>query len=232
MMLSRRFSLGALGCAICAGFMAPSLPAGAADPVTKTTLTPDQALARLMEGNRRFVADDPQSPNISSSRRRELAGGQAPFATIVGCSDSRTPAEILMGAGLGEIFVARVAGNTLPAALGGSIAYGIHALGTPIVMVLGHERCGAVTAAVDVVTKGAIVPPVMQAMLAPIIFAVNAVKGQPGDLIDNVVRENARIGARALNSDPLLADMARGGKLKVVAGYYDLDDGKIEILDL
>jgi carbonic anhydrase len=232
MTLSRRFSLGALGCAICAGFMAPSLPAGAAEPVTKTTLTPDQALARLMEGNRRFVADDPQRPNISSSRRRELAGGQAPFATIVGCSDSRTPAEILLGAGLGEIFVARVAGNTLPAALGGSIAYGIHALGTPIVMVLGHERCGAVTAAVDVVTKGAIVPPVMQAMLAPIIFAVNAVKGQPGDLIDNVVRENARIGARALNSDPLLADMARGGKLKVVAGYYDLDDGKIEILDL
>jgi carbonic anhydrase len=99
-------------------------------------------------------------------------------------------------------------------------------------MVLGHERCGAVTVAVDVVTNGAIVPPVMQAMLTQIIFAVNAAKGQPGDLIDNVVRENARIGARALNLDPLFADMARAGKLKVVAGYYDLDDGKIEILDL
>lgn len=232
MSLSRRFALGALGCAVCAGFMAPSLPARAADPVAKSTLTPDQALARLMEGNRRFVADDPQRPNIGSGRRKELASGQAPFATIIGCSDSRTPTETLVGAGLGEVFVARVAGNTMPPAVEGSVAYGIHALGTPIVMVLGHERCGAVTAAVDVITKGATIPPALQAMLAPIVFAVNAVKGQPGDLVDNVVRENARIGARTLIADPLLADMLRGGKLKVVAARYDLDDGKIELLDL
>jgi len=232
MSLSRRFALGSLGCAVCAWVFAPSQPSQAADPVSKTTLTPDHALARLMEGNRRFVADDPIRPDISSGRRRVIAAGQAPFATIVTCSDSRTPPENLVGVGLGEVFVTRVAGNTVPPPDLASLAYGVQVLGTPLIMVLGHEKCGAVAAAVSVVKDGAAIPPVMQPMLAPIIYAVNAVRNQAGDMVDNAIRENARMGARQISSHPDFAEAIRAGKLKVVAGRYDLDDGKIELLDL
>ena len=117
-----------------------------------------------MEGNRRFVADDPMRPDIGTTRRQALAAGQAPFATIVCCSDARTPTETLVGAGIGDIFVTRVAGNTIPASDEASIAFGVDVLGTPLVMVLGHERCGAVAAAVSVVTRGTAIPPVMQPM--------------------------------------------------------------------
>lgn len=232
MSLSRRSALGAFACAVCAGFTAPSLPALAQGAPPKTTLTGDQALARLMEGNRRFVADDPIRPDIGTSRRQALAAGQAPFATIVSCSDSRAPTETLVGAGIGEIFVTRVAGNTIPASDEATIAYGVDVLGTPLVMVLGHERCGAVAAAVSVVTRGTMVPPIMQPMLGPIIFAVNAVRDQPGDLVENAVRENARMGARQIIRHPNFAENVRSGKLKVVAARYDLDEGKIELLNL
>lgn len=220
-----------MACLACAGlFGAPR--AQAASTVARTTLTPDQAIARLLDGNRRFIADDPTRPDTSANRRAVLTAGQAPFATIVSCADSRVVPEALVQAGLGEVFTTRVAGNTIPPADLASIAYGVQALGTPAIMVLGHESCGAVAAAVDVVTKGATVPPVMQPMLGPIIFAVNAVRNQPGDLLDNAVRENARIGARSLIQHPDFTDRVRAGTLKVVAARYDLDEGRIELLDL
>ena len=111
-MLSRRAAFRAFGCLACAGLL-PVPRARAADPVPPSSLTPDQALARLLEGNSRFVADDPARPAIGSQRRHELAGGQAPFAAVVGCADSRVTPETLFGAGLGDIFTTRVAGNTV-----------------------------------------------------------------------------------------------------------------------
>jgi carbonic anhydrase len=230
-MISRRSALG-LGCLACAGMARPAPARAAGSTVARTTLTPDEAIARLIEGNRRFVADDPSQADTSATRRTALTAGQAPFATIIGCADSRTPPETLVQAGLGEVFVTRVAGNTIPAASLASIAYGVEALGTPAIMVLGHQNCGAVAAAVDVVTRGAVLPPVMQPMLGPVIFAVNAARNQPGDLLDNAVRENARIGARALMRQPEFAGHIRDGRLKVVAARYCLDDGRIEVLDL
>ena len=230
-MLSRRSALGGMACLACAGlFAAPR--AHANTPVARTPLTPNEAIERLLEGNRRFVADDPSPVDTSRGRRAHLAAGQAPFATIICCADSRAAPETLVHAGLGEIFVSRVAGNTIPPADLATVAYGVEALGTPAIMVLGHEACGAVTAAVEVVTRGAMIPPIMQPMLGPIIFAVNAVRDQPGNLIDNAVRENAKAGARSLIRQPDFAEKIHARKLKVVAARYDLNDGKIELLDL
>jgi len=231
-MLHRRATLGGLFCLACAGFgPAATRPAQAADPVAKTTLTPNQALARLLEGNARFVADNPMQPALGSGRRHELAVGQAPFATVIGCADSRTPPEAMFGAGLGELFTTRVAGNTIPAASLGSVAYSVDVLGSPLVLVLGHERCGAVAAAVEVVTKGARLPDVLQPMVEPILGAVTAARGRDGDLLDNAVRENALIGARRLRRHPAFAAKVRAGTLMIAAARYDLDDGKVEVLE-
>ncbi|MBR0651101.1 carbonic anhydrase [Roseomonas terrae] len=227
-MLPRRSALGALACA-CTGLL-PISPLRAAGPAPRSALSPDQAIARLMEGNRRFVADDPVPIDAGAVRRQSLAAGQAPFASIVCCADSRVAPELLVRAGLGEVFVARVAGNTVPPAGLATIAYGVEALGTPAVMVLGHERCGAVIAAVEAVTRGLPVPPLMLPILAPIIAAVEAVRDEPGDLIDNAVRENARAGARSLIRHPAFAARIDGGSLKVVAARYDLDHAQIELL--
>ncbi|MEO3472264.1 carbonic anhydrase [Roseomonas sp. CAU 1739] len=231
-MASRRSTLGSIACLACAGLFGAPRARATTTPVSRTTLTPDQAIARLLDGNRRFVADDPTPIDAGAGRRERLAAGQAPFATIICCADSRAPPETLVQAGLGEVFVARVAGNTIPPVDLATVAYGVEALGTPAVMVLGHEACGAVTAAVEVVTRGAIIPPIMQPMLGPIIFAVNAVRNQPGDLVDNAVRENAKAGARSLIRNPDFAEKIRVGTLKVVAARYDLHAGKIELLEL
>ncbi|HEY4484757.1 MAG TPA: carbonic anhydrase, partial [Nitrospiria bacterium] len=121
-------------------------------------LNPDKALTMLMEGNARYVEGKMLHPNQAADRMGELAKGQHPFAVILGCADSRVPPEIVFDQGLGDLFVLRVAGNIADDAVIGSIEYAVEHLGTTLVFVLGHERCGAVSAAVEVVTKGAKVP--------------------------------------------------------------------------
>ena len=133
----RRACCGTLGLAGSAGV----LPAFAAD-AKKSTLTPDEALARLQKGNASFL----EKPAISMqdrARRLEIARGQTPFAVLVGCSDSRVPPDVLFGTGLGELFIVRNAGNTVDTVALGSIEYGVAVLGVPLIVVLGHERCGA-----------------------------------------------------------------------------------------
>ena len=230
-MLQRRALLGGMACLACAGLLPGPRVQAAESSVPKTSLNPDQALARLLEGNRRFVADSPMAPAIDSHRRHELAGGQGPFAALVGCADSRTPPETLFGAGLGEVFTTRVAGNTLPAAAVASLAYSVLALGSPLVMVMGHERCGAVAAAVDFVTKGTRLPDPMMAMVDPIIPAVRAAQGQPGELLDNAVKENAKAVAKALREHAAFSAKVADHSLRVVAARYDLDDGKVDVLE-
>jgi len=227
---TRRAALGALGCLACAGLL-PGRPAQASEStVPKTSLTPDQALARLLAGNARFVADNPLAPAIGSGRRHELAGGQGPFAAVVGCADSRTAPESLFGAGLGEIFTTRVAGNTMTAPTLASLAYSVQALGAPLVMVLGHERCGAVAAAVEFVTKGTRLPDPMMAMVDPIVPAVRAAQSKGGDLLDQSVQENARLVAKGLREHATFRALVPS-KLRVVAARYDLDDGKVTVLE-
>ncbi|MDB5314355.1 MAG: carbonic anhydrase [Rhodospirillales bacterium] len=203
--------------------------AQAADPVPHTTLTPDQALQAMKDGNRRFVTNAPFLSLLGRERRVELARGQAPFCVLVGCSDSRVPPEILFGRGLGELFIVRNAGNTVDTAALGSVEYGVGVLGCPLVVVLGHEACGAVAAAVQVVERNAAFPGVIGDMIQPIIPAVLAARGQPGDLLENAVRMNARrVAARMRTQSTILADAVRTNGVKIVAARYNLENGDVD----
>ena len=187
--------------------------ARAADPVVKTTLSPDQALKLLKDGNDQFRMDAPFRAAQGRERRLQLALGQAPFCVLVGCSDSRVPPELLFGRGLGELFIIRNAGNTVDTAALGSIEYGVGVLGCPVIVVLGHEACGAVAAAVQVVEKNATFPGVIGEMIQPIIPAVLAARGQPGELLDNAVRLNARrVAGRLMTQSVLLQEAVRAGR--------------------
>jgi carbonic anhydrase len=200
--------------------------------VPRSDLTPDQALQRLKEGNEQYRADAPFRAAMDRERRMALAAGQAPFCVVVGCSDSRVPPELLFGRGLGELFIIRNAGNTVDTAALGSIEFGVGVLGCPLVVVLGHEKCGAVAAALDVVEKNASFPGVIGEMIQPIIPAVLASRSQPGDKLDNAVRANAlRVAARLRTQSSILQDALHAGRLKVVAARYDLDDGKVEWME-
>ena len=228
---SRRGFLSLGSAAMASGLLAASGAARASDGA-RTSLTADQALARLKVGNERFVRAPDVCANNLTRQRSEVAKHQAPWATILSCADSRVPPELLFGGvGLGELFVARNAGNMVETGTLGSIEYGSAVLGVPLIVVLGHERCGAVAAAVDMVEKQARFPGSIGPMVSAIMPAVQAVKGKPGDLVDNSVRENARRNARYIEtSSPLIADLVKKGTVKVVPARYDLDDGNIEWL--
>lgn len=204
--------------------------------MTTPKLTADAALARLIEGNQRYVLDDPIQGDISRQRRLAVAREQFPFATLVGCSDSRVGPEQLFGVGLGDLFIVRTAGNNVGTNGMGSIEFSVAQLGVPLIVVLGHERCGAVGAAVKIVTDDLQLPGSMGKMIEPIIPAVlHAQRGLPayGDLLDASVRENVRRMVRRLRtaSEPLLMEPQRDGRLKVVGAYYDLDTGTVEFFD-
>jgi carbonic anhydrase len=246
MKLSRRSliknaTVGGAAAAVTSGVLASG--ANAASPLSavpqrdgKTAFTAAQALERLKEGNRRFVADQPAQPDISSRRRMEIAKGQAPFAAILACADSRVGPEQLFGAGLGELFVVRTAGNYADAAGTGSLAFSIEELGVPLIVVLGHERCGAVKAAVAVVKDNAVLPGAIGVMVDPIVPAVVTAKNglaAGADLVDASVRANVKRVADRLrgDSDPAIAESIKSGKLMVVGAYYDLDTGTVQFLD-
>jgi carbonic anhydrase len=197
-----------------------------------TSVTPDEALARLKSGNGKFV-DAPQLCAADLTKQRDaIAKAQTPWATIVGCADSRTPPELVFGGvGLGELFVARNAGNMADTATMGTIEYGAAELGIPLIIVLGHQRCGAVAAACSVVEKHAKFPGSIGPMVAAIVPAARAVHGKPGDFVDNAVRENAKRTATKIAKDSkIVAGLAKANKVKVLAAYYDLDTGKVEYL--
>ena len=222
---------GTLGLAAMLGAAPASFAAGG----NKSALSPDEALEKLKQGNADFLADKQSSAPKDHNRRIEIARGQAPFAVLVGCSDSRVPPEVLFGAGLGELFIVRNAGNTVDTVALGSIEYGVAVLGAPLLVVLGHERCGAVDAAVQVVKKNASFPGSIGQMIQPILPAALMAAATQGadakdeDLLDAAVRENVRrVVMRLRNSEPMLMDPIKSGKLKVVGARYDLDDGKVD----
>ena len=192
--LKRRALIGTAGaCLVTAGVTARTLPALAESEPAKPGMAPDEALATLKKGNAEFVTDAPFRAAEDRKRRLEIAKAQHPFAILVGCSDSRVPPELLFGRGLGELFIIRVAGNTVDQAGLGSIEFGVAEFGVPLVVVLGHERCGAVKAAVEVVERNATFPGAIGAIVSPIIPAVLKAKGASGDLVD---KPCARTSAR------------------------------------
>jgi carbonic anhydrase len=190
---------------------------------------PDVALGRLLDGNRRFVAGNSKQPTGPAlvQRRYALAKGQKPFAVIVGCSDSRVPPELVFDVTLGDIFVVRTAGEVVDAVALGSIEYAIEHLGTRLIVVLGHQRCGAVSAAVSGATETGDIPDVLKAILP----AIEETKGQSGDPIDNAVRANVRdIAKRLQSTGPIIPSRVQTGEVKIVAAYYSLDTGQVELL--
>ncbi|MBC7969808.1 MAG: carbonic anhydrase [Verrucomicrobia bacterium] len=202
-------------------------PVRAADlPTIAPTLSPDAALKKLMAGNQRFVQHQPQYPDQSAKRLEEVAQAQHPFVTILSCADSRVPAEIVFDQGIGDIFDVRIAGNIATPEAIGSIEYAVALVGTPLLMVLGHERCGAVTAAV----KNEPLPGAISTFVTPILPAVKRVKDQPGDAVDNAVVANVRYQIEQLQRSPLLIERVQSGRLKIVGGRYDLDTGTVTML--
>ena len=197
-----------------------------AAPPAAAVADPDRAVQRLMGGNERFVAGKRMVPD-EPKRRQELAQSQKPIAVVVSCSDSRVPPEIVFDQDLGDLFVVRTAGNVVGDLELGSIEYAVEHLGTPLIVVLGHQRCGAVTAAV----KGGEAEGHIAAIVKAIAPAVAESKGQSGDAVDNAIRANVRDLVRQLRtSEPVLSHFAHDGKLKIVGGRYDLDTGKVELL--
>lgn len=196
--------------------------------------TPEEALQRLIDGNAAFVEDRPVAPDMSRERRLELAHGQQPFATLVGCSDSRVGPEQLFGAGLGELFIVRTAGNNVDTAGMGSIEYSVMALKVPLIVVLGHEKCGAVVAATEVVTNDVRFPGSIGRMIEPIIPAVIAANRDlgDGDLVSRAVEENVRRMVERLQtySEPMLMEPQEAGTLKVVGAVYKLATGRVHWL--
>lgn len=233
-MLSSRRSLLACGCSALAsmagsGFLG-SVARAASAQGAKTTLKADEALQLLKDGNRRFLAGAPQSEQLGRERRLELAGGQAPFAVIVGCSDSRVPPEILFASGLGELFTIRNAGNTIDTAALGSIEYGVAVLGAPLLVILGHENCGAVKAALEVVDNNKMYPGSIGLMIEPIVPAVLQARSQAGDWLDNAVKANVLRTVTRLQTatEPMITGAVARGELKIVGARYDLEDGKVD----
>src|SRR6201987_5771818 len=200
---------------------------------TTTSVTPEEALARLKAGNEKYVTA-PQVCAIDLLKHREdVAKGQTPWAAILTCSDSGGPPELLFGGlGVGELFVARNAGNMADTATTGTIEYGVEHLGVPLVLVMGHERCGAVAAACEVVDKHIKLPGSIGPMVDAIVPAAKAVYGKPGDFVDNTVRESAkRTAAKISTKSEIVSHLVKEGKVKVLAARYDLDDGRVEFLD-
>ena len=180
-----------------------------------------------MAGNARYVNQRSYSGSISAARAAELANTQKPFAAIVSCADSRVIPEVLFDQGLGELFVIRVAGNVVDDYALASLEYAVEHLGVHLIMVVGHERCGAVSAAV----KGGELPGHLPSLMSGINPAVQAVQGQAGDTVELAIAANARLVAdRIRKSAPVLDHEAAQGKLQVLAGVYDIDSGIVSIV--
>jgi carbonic anhydrase len=212
---------------------ASASPAARAADAAPTSLSPQDALAQLKAGNERFVSHPELCTVDLAQSRSAVAGHQAPWATIVACADSRVPPELVFGGhGVGELFIARDAGNLVDVGTLGTIEYGAAVLGSPLVVILAHTACGAVKAACDIVTKNATYPGVIGRMIEPIVPAALAVRNDPGDFADNAARESARRTAANLPTvSKIIADLVGAGKMKIVAAIYDLQSGVVTYLD-
>jgi carbonic anhydrase len=202
--------------------------AGGVGP-TPAAETPQHAIELLKEGNARFVSGASHCGPLTA-RVVELEQGQSPFATILGCSDSRVPIETVFDQVPGHLFVVRVAGNFLTDDGLGSIEYGVAVLRTPAILVLGHTKCGAVDATVNFIKDGAAQPGHIQNLIVAIEPAAKAVKGKAGDWVHNAVVQNVKQNVAAMTArSSIVADAVKKGTVAVIGGVYDLGTGKVTI---
>jgi carbonic anhydrase len=199
-------------------------------PKPQNVLSPDASLDRLMAGNNRYVEGNMRRHDFSTEREA-LAGGQNPFAGILSCADSRIGPEYAFDTGRGDIFVCRVAGNFANADTIASFEYAVANLGTPLILVLGHQACGAVDATIKQIKNGTSFPGHIPSLTKALTPAVKAVSKQPGNLLANAVKENVILTVQKLQTaGPILSEAVNQKKLRVVGGVYDLDTGKVELV--
>jgi len=195
-------------------------------------IDPDTALQRLIDGNSRFAAGKPQHPHASSNRGHALEDAQHPFAVVLGCSDSRVPPELLFDQGFGDLFVVRVAGNVVDTDVTASVEYAIDHLDTPLVVVMGHSHCGAVTATIDHLAD----PDGEPAEVLSLLYSIEpATIGIPDDLdraeqVASAVKQNVQLAVRRLSRVPDLRRSIKAGRIKIVGAVYDMHTGKVEML--
>ena len=190
-------------------------------------VTAEMALKELMRGNERFAKGAMEHHNQEPHRRTDLAHEQHPFAVVVGCSDSRVPPEVVFDQGLGDLYVVRLAGGVVEKEGLGSIEYAVLRFDPPLIVVLGHERCGVVEAAV----KAGYVPGNLGDLIGYIKPAIIRATARPGDPVDNVLRAHVALTVERLRAESgVLADRVRAGRLQIVGARYDLDTGIVEVL--
>jgi len=190
------------------------------------------SLNKLLDGNKRFIAGNLESKDFSDTKRKELAKGQSPFAIVVACSDSRVAPEIIFDQGLGDIFVIRVAGNVLDRVSLGSIEYAAEHLKTPLVIILGHTYCGAVTAAVE--SKGRMEGNI-GAIVKRILPAVERAKkeGKSGkDLVNSAIVKNVLLQREyMIKNSPVIRKLIKAKELQVITAIYNLESGEVSIVN-
>ncbi len=192
----------------------------------------EDSLSKLIDGNKRFVSGQLAKKDLGETRRQELTKGQHPFATVFSCADSRVSPELIFDEGLGDIFIVRDAGNVVDPVTLGSIEYGVEHLHTPLLVILGHEKCGAVTAALDAKGQpegniGAILKRIMPAVKT----ARKAGKDKEGTL-DLAIQENVRNTYKSVMKSKIVSELVHEGKLQVIGAEYYLGTGKVEMVDL
>jgi carbonic anhydrase len=195
-------------------------------------LPPQEALKTLLEGNERWMRGELEHPRQTVERRLEVADHQQPFAVIFSCIDSRVPPEIIFDCGLGDLFVIRTGGEALDdMVVLGSPEFGPSGYASArLILVLGHQRCGAITAAIESIQTGVPAPGHITAIVDALRPAYDAAVTQPGDLVENMVRAQVQLTAAALRADPLLAEMVANDGLMIVGARYDLESGAIDLI--
>jgi carbonic anhydrase len=193
-------------------------------------VTPQNALERLLEGNTRYVAEQAAHPHQNAERRAAVVARQEPFAAVFGCVDSRVPPEIVFDQGVGDLFVIRTAGAVTDDAVLASLEYGVAVLEVPLLLVLGHEGCGAVRASLEAIEDGKTLPSHLGFLVDGLQPAIRATQGDSGDAADNAVREQARRVAALLRSDPIIGAAVEAGTTEVVAAHYALGTGRVSLL--
>jgi len=191
----------------------------------------DEALQKLMDGNKRYVTGDLAEKDIGDTKRKELTKGQKPFAIVLTCSDSRVPPEILFDQGIGDIFVVRVAGNIVDPILLRSIEYGAEHLNAPLLFILGHTKCGAVTATLEILeTKGEPCP--LAKKIMPAAEKARKKGGTKDEILETAINENVKNVYKDIMKSKIISHLVQEDKLKIVAGEYDITTGKVAMIEL
>ena len=218
-------------CFLVVGLLSSNQFARAADPYhpEQPGVAPADAISKLKEGNGRYTSGNLQHPGQTAEQRKELANTQHPFAAILSCSDSRVPPEVVFDQGLGDLFIVRVAGNVINDEGLGSLEYTVDHLGTRLILVLGHQRCGAVDAARETIAAKGKAPGHIQSLVTAIKPVVEATAKED---LDATIKANVKHVVDALRSStPILKAEVDSGKIQVIGGYYSLDTGAVTFLD-